>query len=64
MCYLRGEIKSGIEHMPGLKRSEGRMWIKLHGKFFGFEKDLYIGLVYISPEASCHQHLGKICVTN
>ena len=41
MCYLRKEIKSGVEQMPGLKRSEDRMWIKLSAKFFGFEKDLY-----------------------
>ena len=31
------------------------MWIKLHAKFFGLDKDrLYLCLAYVSPETSCH----------
>ena len=53
MFYLRKEISS-VQQMPGLMRSEDGMCIKLSAKYLGFEKDLYTGLVYVSPEISCH----------
>lgn len=54
MCYFRKDIKEGIEHIPGLKWSEDRLWIKLNAEFFGLDKDMYLCLAYVSPETSCH----------
>ena len=30
------------------------MWLKLDADFFGFDKDVFLCLAYISPESSCH----------
>jgi len=35
--------------------SEDRLWIKLSANYFGFDKDLYMCLIYITPETSTHQ---------
>ena len=36
-----------------LKLIDDRVWFKLHKRFFGFEKDLYLGVSYIPPLDSC-----------
>ena len=56
MFYKNG-IKEGIEILnPKCKFfPEDRLWIKLCANYFSFEKDLYLCLVYISPETSTHQ---------
>ena len=61
MCYIRNGIKEGIEILnPKCNNfSEDRLWIKLCANYFSFEKDLYLCLVYISPETSTHQSSGN-----
>ena len=54
MCYIRKEIEEGIEHVICAKNSEDRLWLKLQANFFGFEKDVFLCLAYVSPETSCH----------
>ena len=48
MCYFRKEIKEGIKFIPGLKRSEVRMWIKLSANFFGLDMDVYLSHIRIT----------------
>lgn len=57
MCYIRNEIKEGIEYVNSAcnNLSEDRLWIKLSANYFGFDKDLYMCLIYITPETSTHQ---------
>ena len=57
MCYIRNEIKEGIEYVNSScnNLSEDRLWINLSANYFGFDKDLYLCLIYITPETSTHQ---------
>ena len=57
MCYIKNEIKEGIEFLNSAcyNFSEDRLWIKLSAIYFGFVKDLYVCLVYVTPETSTHQ---------
>ena len=48
MCFLKNSIKNGVEILTS--ESDDLLWIKLLKDFFGFEKDVYICGVYISPD--------------
>ena len=56
LCYVKDIIKEGIEQISCYKNSDDRIWIKLHASFFGFKRDVFLCLVYISPETSTHQN--------
>ena len=64
MCYIRNEIKEGIEFLNSLcsNNSEDRMWIKLSANYFGFDKDMYMCLVYITPRNFNTPILQKQCM--
>ena len=40
--------------MPCNKSSDDRPWVKLCANFFGFDRDLFRCLAYVSPETSSH----------
>ena len=56
LCYVKDTIKEGIVQISCYKNSDDRIWIKLHASFFGFNQDVFLCLVYISPETSTHQN--------
>ena len=44
----------GISIISNNSKSEERIWLKLSAKFFGFDKDVFIYSLYISPQRSSH----------
>ncbi|KAK3082441.1 hypothetical protein FSP39_009605 [Pinctada imbricata] len=54
---VKNNIKAEIEFH---KTSADLIWLKLNKKFFQFESDLYIGVVYISPQNSyCTKEISE-----
>ena len=53
ICYHRKEITDGIEFINSPEHTD-RLWVKLDKCFFGFQKDIYICSVYVTPESSTH----------
>ena len=45
--YFKDRFKCGIEKMTS--HSKQCMWVKFDGTFFGLNKDLYLGIIYIRP---------------
>ena len=48
LCCVKNSIKDGVEMLTS--ESDDLLWIKLSKDFFGFEKDVFICGVYISPD--------------
>ena len=54
MNFIRKEIMDGISIVSNNSKSEDRIWLKLSAKVFGFDKDVFICSLYISPQRSSH----------
>ena len=49
---IKTELRAGVRYLPTV--SPDLMWNKLCKNFFNLQKDVYVGLVYISPAGSAY----------
>ena len=54
LCYIKEVFVEGIQEVNGIVKNDDRLWLKLSSNFFGFPRDLYVRLAYITPATSTH----------
>ena len=62
LCYIREKLYDGVQQMQWKwlkKKVEDRLWLRFDSKFFGFPKDLFLCLLYITPEFSTRVFASK-----
>ena len=68
MCYIRNEIKEGIEYLNSScnNLSAGWLWIKLRASYFGFDRLVYVPRVcyprnFNTPvlQKQCMEYFGR-----
>ena len=48
--YVRNNLKTGVSKLPF--SNPDIVWVKLLKSFFNFKKDVFLGIIYFSPEGS------------